>query len=299
MTLLQEIQQAAIDSKVDITTVLRKARLLGSRLKNAEFEEWVQRELNGYPTREDLPPYRILRVESKAHLIFGHRQHFTGAMVMAGLIPEQFRDSATTAYLKSPISEYASLVSSSESSGNSTLEANWPPEFAVKYGGCGYNQAQCLRAWQEIGKDSLVALIETVRNRILEFVVRIDALAPDAGEASSEAPPLTQEAVTQIFNTYVTGGINNIAAGGANISQSHSGQVIQGDLDSLLSYLRNVGISSTSVGELKGAVESGSDKKAAAESWLGKLALTAGNATVQAGVGLAAKAIAHYFGMPV
>jgi hypothetical protein len=41
MTLLREIQVAATDCKVDISTVLRKAKILAVRLQNPEFESWV------------------------------------------------------------------------------------------------------------------------------------------------------------------------------------------------------------------------------------------------------------------
>lgn len=60
MTLLREIQAAATDGTVEISTVLRKAKILASRLKNREFGQWVDCELNGYSDVADLPPYRIL-----------------------------------------------------------------------------------------------------------------------------------------------------------------------------------------------------------------------------------------------
>jgi hypothetical protein len=39
MTLLHEIQLAAIDGNVGISTVLRKAKILAARLHNAAFED--------------------------------------------------------------------------------------------------------------------------------------------------------------------------------------------------------------------------------------------------------------------
>jgi hypothetical protein len=51
MTLLRELQRDALDPSVDITTVLRKARVLAARLNNAEFVAWIQHELNGLPRR--------------------------------------------------------------------------------------------------------------------------------------------------------------------------------------------------------------------------------------------------------
>jgi hypothetical protein len=298
MTLLRQIQQAVLDPNTDITTVLRQTRVLAARLKNREFEEWVGHELNGYPDKGTLPSYRILRIEAKAHLVFGWQQ-LTGATVMPSRLPEQYRDWATTAYLTRPISEYASLVHSCDTNRSSALEASWPQELAVKYGGAGYNEAQCLRAWQEIGKDSLVGLIETVKNRILEFVLRIETAAPDAGEVSADIMPIPQEKVTQIFNTYVTGGVSNIAAAGSSVTQFCAAGVRPGDLQSLIDYLQGIGVPQNLIAELRRELESTNDQKVAAEGWLSKLTTNAATGAVNSAISLAAKAIAGYLGLNV
>ena len=52
MTLLREIQADAVDTNVDISVLLRKCKVLAARLGNKEFNLWVERELNGYTSRE-------------------------------------------------------------------------------------------------------------------------------------------------------------------------------------------------------------------------------------------------------
>ena len=50
MTLLeQESQNEAVDGTSDLATALRKCLILAARLKNQEFTEWVNHELDGYP----------------------------------------------------------------------------------------------------------------------------------------------------------------------------------------------------------------------------------------------------------
>ena len=227
MTLLRQLQDDAINPTVDITTLLRKARILAARLKNKEFEQWVKYEMDGYPNETPLPEYRVLSVNAKASLMIGYAQ-LPSALVMASLIPEKFRVWATTTFLRSSISELASLITSAQSH---SLCCPWPQEIAVKYGASGYGgrgrvRAQCLRAWQEISPGSIVAIIETVRNRLLEFVLQIELAAPDAGEAVGSEPPLPQETVHQIFNTYISGGTAHVAGAGssstANIIQASS-----------------------------------------------------------------------------
>jgi hypothetical protein len=59
MTLLEQIQNEAVDAKSDLATVLRKCRVLAARLKHKEFTNWIKHELDGYP-EDGIPEYRIL-----------------------------------------------------------------------------------------------------------------------------------------------------------------------------------------------------------------------------------------------
>ena|ERR1035441_2020405 len=88
MSLLREIQAAATESKVDISTVLRKAKILAVRLQYPEFETWVDRELNGYVHGSSLPPYRVVPIEVRGH-ICRRGLHWNDAPIMTTFLPEK------------------------------------------------------------------------------------------------------------------------------------------------------------------------------------------------------------------
>jgi hypothetical protein len=67
MSLLREIQDAAIDNTTNLETLLRKCRVLAARLKNDQFKNWVQFELDGYPSREEVPDYRKFHCQCYGH----------------------------------------------------------------------------------------------------------------------------------------------------------------------------------------------------------------------------------------
>ncbi|MFN4056521.1 MAG: hypothetical protein ACK4GU_16890, partial [Alishewanella aestuarii] len=67
MSLLREIQSAAIDSHTDLASLLRKCKVLAARLGSNDFKAWVDNELSGYKSVDGLPEYRILNVNSKGH----------------------------------------------------------------------------------------------------------------------------------------------------------------------------------------------------------------------------------------
>lgn len=294
MTLLREIQAVATDSTVEISTVLRKAKILAARLQNPEFETWVDRELNGYAGGSDLPPYRKLPTAVRGTLSNGH-QLWNNAPIMTSFLPENLSGWGECSSLYQPISEIASMAK-----GRHDWQLPWPQELAVHFGAKGYNRFECLGAWQLINRSALVGVVEQVRNRVLEFALKIEAAAPQAGETLIGDPaPIPQEKIAQIFNTYVYGDANNVAAGGSQVSQHSTSGIMPGDIESLLGHLRELGIANEDLKALKQATDSQANEKTALEGWLGKLAMSAATGATTTAISMAAKAIAVYLGVHV
>jgi hypothetical protein len=91
VTLLREIQTTTTDSGIEISTVLRKAKILAARLRNPEFETWVDRELNGYdPDAAAVPPYRKIHGVVQGTLSDGFRI-WNNALIMTSFLPEKFK----------------------------------------------------------------------------------------------------------------------------------------------------------------------------------------------------------------
>ena len=61
MSLLREIQNAAIDGGVKLQTLLRKCKVLAARLGNDEFSQWVDAELTDRGSTRTLAPRRYRR----------------------------------------------------------------------------------------------------------------------------------------------------------------------------------------------------------------------------------------------
>jgi len=60
-----DLQRNALDPNVEILTLLRQAYLISKKLKLAEFESWIQSELNGYKQGSAVPKYRVIWGELK------------------------------------------------------------------------------------------------------------------------------------------------------------------------------------------------------------------------------------------
>lgn len=64
-SLVRELQQDALNPEVRVSTLLRKALVVARKLNVREIEEWINRELSGYPTEVEHPEYRHLHGEVK------------------------------------------------------------------------------------------------------------------------------------------------------------------------------------------------------------------------------------------
>jgi hypothetical protein len=217
MSLLREIQNAATESKVDISTVLRKAKILAARLQYPEFETWVDSELNGYVDRSNLPPYRVLPIEVRGHIARAGL-HWNDAPIMSTFLPEKFRAWGEACYCSQPI---AALVSAAVSArdGKDQLQVPWPQELAIKFGAEGYDGFECLGAWQVISPHALMGIVDTVRNRLLDFSLKIEAENPEAGEALPGTQPVPGDKVQMIFHNIFYGSVGNVSQNGQDFIQ--------------------------------------------------------------------------------
>ena len=64
--LVIELQKDIIENKIDTISILRKAKLIATKLNLVDFKQWIDHELNGYENYDDIPEYRNIIGEVKA-----------------------------------------------------------------------------------------------------------------------------------------------------------------------------------------------------------------------------------------
>jgi hypothetical protein len=303
MTLLQEIQGEAVDAKSDLATLLRKCRILAARLKNEEFKNWVQHELDGYPPNAPLPDYRKAQVQSYGHFMGPFGSGLRNAPIPLMSIPEEYREFVSTVEFHDGVSALQNLISQNDPT---SLGEEWPADLIAIVGSKIYQRMNLGQAWKAISASTVVAILDTVRNRVLNFVLKIESAAPKAGEGTL-TPSLTDEKVANVFNTYIMGNVGNVATGSSHVSQHATQTIAQGDWKSLAEYLKSLGVEEQQLTELEEAVRE--EPKASAQgfgkrvaSWIGKMitrsAEGAWAVTTTVASNLLSKALAQYYGLP-
>lgn len=302
MSLLRDIQNSAVDVNTDTATILRKCKILAARLGNVKFKEWIDFELNGYPSKDKLPSYRILNTISFGDFCGPFGSGARNLPIPPSCLPKEFREYITTSYLTAPISSYTELLSAQ---GKNPIE-QWPADLIANFGQNIYQNQNCISAWKIIPRNFIATVLDTIKTRILDFVLEIENEAPDAGEAPPNSPPIAQEKVTQIFNTYISGNVQNVATGSNHVNQNRDIHIYQNDFTSLYDFLKSKGVSHDDLVDLEKAVQDDTQEHGKrtqgqhVQQWtkgmINKAASGAWNVTKSVATNILSKALTSYFG---
>ena len=93
-SIVLELQKEAQGSNVSVSSLLRKALVVASKLKVKEFEEWINNELNGYGDTDKIPehPYKryctsCLRKREELNKIYEQQRKDRGICTQCGINP--------------------------------------------------------------------------------------------------------------------------------------------------------------------------------------------------------------------
>ena len=89
MSLLDEIQKAALDGNTDLGTLLRKCKVLGAHLGSKPLEDWLVWESNGYPPGALVPAYRTWPLYVKGHFSGPFGSGLRNAPIPMTLLPKE------------------------------------------------------------------------------------------------------------------------------------------------------------------------------------------------------------------
>jgi hypothetical protein len=299
MSILEEIQAAAVDGTSDLGTLLRKCKVLAARLRSQPLENWVLWESNGYPDDVTVPDYRIWQLRLKGHFAGYWGSGIQNAPIPLVCLPEDLRKRYENYECRQSIATLEAALRS----GQATFQIS-TGDLAVSLGSDVYQNQNCIQSWAEFGVGALVELLNVVRNRILDFSLAVWKEAPTAGEnGNSGNTNLSPSQITQIFNTTVFGGLANVV--GAHNSPVAI-NVVANDFKSLEVELEKHGLTPADLSELQEAIAA--DPKPPTKdklgprvsSWIGKTLQKAADGSWQVGIAAAGElvyhAIAKYYG---
>lgn len=296
MSLLDGIIKAITETDEKTSSILRKCLVLAYQLKNNTLKAWVSKELNGYDRDDqDLPDYRKIGAPALG-LFIGAFQQINDQPIPSGLLRPEHRHFAETAILIQPLVAYEAQ----DPTKNASIP--WPANLVAIYQSTFFDGDMALnRAWQQLPGPSLAAIVDTVRTRMLTFVLELKEQVAAGDVAVESLPPSTVQTLVQMT---VIGGTNVFG----NVEQFAAQTVQVGNAESLRGILAALGVDHKEIEALEADIAADKqdqpEKKSLGEQtlgWIGRNAKATGKGAVKIGADIAkdvmTQAIMRYMGL--
>lgn len=280
--LLRRISEGATSDKTPLSEILRLCMRLGKQLENEEFVKWARSEATGYADWKALPDYRVLDTQVRGDFYGPFGSGVKNAGIPTGVVDREHRDNLFKAHMTQSVAELEKLASANNEDG--TLRSSWSAD-AVAY----YQQKEIYSnglalasAWRVLTQYAVSGILETIRTRVLDFVLQIEGelgVNSAAKEKPIEIDKPESNAIDRIVYTTFYGA-QNVAIGNVGPVTQSVINVQPGNLESLKSFLRDAGLTEELIIDLDMALEKDLGAKSqpgpATQSWLGKVMLQIG-----------------------
>ncbi len=295
MNIIRDLRDGAVNDDVAVSTLLRKALVLASVLKNETLRAWAKQELDGYANVESLPPYRMITAVVAGDFVGRVRAHDHRLPV------EQYDDSIQEQLTVVPIIDSVREIEETAKSAGEmvtyALEMSWcqmlPPLFA---------DSQLVDIRRHVHAAKLHAIVDIVRTRLLELVLDLERKFPSVIEGESALANIDPAAAASVINVHVHGD-SNVVAAGSDIAMKANFGFAAGDLPGLLRALHAVSVSETDVTALQEAVVADGNRAgekrlgARVAQWIGTTTTKLLEDAATRAPGLIADAIMHYYNL--
>ncbi|CAN7676859.1 hypothetical protein LJR029_003292 [Caballeronia sp. LjRoot29] len=164
-SLVLELQREALNTQGSVSHLLRMAFVVARKLGVAEFEKWVDAEMNGYKDAQQLPEYRLLSGSVKVF-----NPYYQGWQPLRFAEPK-WAERLSKRPIFDPIAKLESMVAETSKSGEFMVTFVPQVERDLMDAMRGGPKMQPATA---ISGAAVQGVIDTVRNTVLDWSLRLE-----------------------------------------------------------------------------------------------------------------------------
>lgn len=216
-SLVQQIEEDALDGRTSLADALRKCIAVGGRSGSTELRDWAASELRGYEgPKGDMPSYRTL----VAPLVidgFTFNTHITGQLISAYDLPNVVREAGFSEELPLAhgVGELEEMVRATRLKGETIKLAL--PDGAMIAKLMTHEMRDQYRAvervYWNVSPTAVVGVLDQIRTRLVALVAEVRAVSPDPNEPSAAA--VNNAVEVAIYGKARDVNINTAGAGGS------------------------------------------------------------------------------------
>ncbi|MGA8567996.1 MAG: hypothetical protein WB580_09420 [Candidatus Binataceae bacterium] len=234
-SLVAQLQEAALDRNVPVEDLLRRAKVVASKLDLHQFLSWIDREMKGYGRDDQVPEYRQLSGTVNA---FNPYHGWREPIWAQDKASQELRRTMSNYKARLPVGEISDLINRHEKNSSSST-------FAVPYGSIKVQGAfgeELANAQLEIDRARLAGILDAVRNTILEWALELEK-SGIVGEAFTFSQPEKQRAhepgiIVSINNVENFSGVAGAVSGQSAVHAQANLRVETLDLEAIRAFLR-------------------------------------------------------------
>jgi len=249
MNLLHEIQSSLVDG-ADLNSIFLKLRYLAAKLGSDPLDEWVKHESEGYPDNAEVSSYRVVPVTYRGTFLGPFQSIIKNAQIPAFIIEQCAGKEWTNHKFRQSIAALDELVKGAREGHELGINAS---DLLLLLQGKMYSGYLCIGARGIVSRASLVGIQNVVRNRILEFTLKLEKTIPAAAGVTLGTPEISGKVdpgeVTNIYHQTIYGGVTAILNSGKG-NQLILSSISKGDRKALIECLVKAGIPETDASEL-------------------------------------------------
>lgn len=292
--LVYELQKDALDAKVKVSDLLRKAYVVATKLNIPDFKDWIQKELNGYDAdKDEIPDYRLLTGEIKYY----NPYHGLQPVIVRG---KKIAKALQNRLTNQPISELEYLVENKKDDGLICMPFSTENETFIMR-----NSELDSRPYLFCSPAAIPKIIDIVKNTILEWSLKLEeeGITGDGVSFSEEEKKKAADNHTIHIENF-QGILGNVAD--STVNQDNTMNIPKADFDSLARFLESKGVEQNDIEELNKAVEEETSIKSSGtfgskvSAWIGEMISKAASGTWKIGVSVASQvltaALKSYYG---
>jgi len=244
-SLISKIINELVDEKVSLTSPLLKIKVLASRIGNEELSAWVELELNGYNSYEELPEYRIASAQIFGTYVIGYNQISRAPILIEGLQKDQ-QELLKKNYFMNGVQSLESFL------GEDKVFATQVPALLIKIieksivdmGNPYYTLINC-RLETSINK--VINCLAIIRSKLLNFMLEIEkkfGLNIEIQELIKQS-----EVMNNLISNTIIGDGNFVSTGDKNKIEA-SVKVFKGNKESISEELESQKVEKKDIEEL-------------------------------------------------
>lgn len=218
---INSIIEELVDPTKRLTDTLLKVQVLAFKIKYPRLKVWVDSELNGYQSTEEVPSYRYIPSTIVGNLEqdrFGGLLRRTNQRLPTEYLDKKIYDSLKVVRVQNSVSELELMQK-----GEGTYQIPIPHAIFCQINKVLANEWIVTSAWREISPNSIEGILSSVKSKLLSFLLE---LAEEVGEKDN-IDIMKKNKIDNLFDKTIgniSGETVNIFTGSDNVQSVNTGE---------------------------------------------------------------------------